>query len=233
MEERGRRRVESIGSRVLFAAVLCACGPALEDADSSEDAYPHFTVRGRLEDPSPLRYHIETGTHIETGDAPLGGESFRRAIERAMEPWSRTGLIEFSPAAAGDTPDLTFAWRRAAHGSCEPFGASTAIAHSGPVGRDTFVHFDAGRTWSEDGRRGESLFHAALHEIGLVLGLGHSAAPDAVMSEEYRSRGGSVGGPTSGSKRVTGIRAADMELFRSRCPDLLTSRPGPPGRSER
>ncbi len=90
-------------------------------------------------------------------------------------------MIEFSPAPAGDTPDLTFAWRRAAHGNCEPFGASTAIAHSGPVARGTFVHFDAGRRWSEDGLTGESLFHAALHEIGHVLGLGHSAAPDALL----------------------------------------------------
>ncbi|MBI4519568.1 MAG: matrixin family metalloprotease [Gemmatimonadetes bacterium] len=50
------------------------------------------------------------------------------------------------------------------------------------------------------------------HELGHALGLGHATVPDAVMSEEYRRAATSAAAPR--------IQPSDLELLRSRCPDL-------------
>ena len=87
------------------------------------------------------------------------------------------------------------------------------------------------RIYRFDGR--DDLRLVAAHELGHALGLGHTAAQDAVMSEASGWQRDSRGGRTRESRRVTGIQSADLELIRSRCPDLLTSRQRPPVRSER
>ena len=85
-------------------------------------------------------------------------------------------------AAPDDEADVTLGWRRGHHGACEPFGINTTVAHSGPVQPGTFIHFDADRQWQQDASAGGySLHGTAVHELGHVLGLGHSEAPDAVM----------------------------------------------------
>ena len=50
------------------------------------------------------------------------------------------------------------------------------------------------------------------HELGHALGLGHVAAPDAMMSAQFDL--------ASGSAEALGIRPIDVEALRSRCPHL-------------
>ena len=129
-----------------------------------------FTVRGRWDAASPLT------VRVDPQGSPLDGEAFRATVERALSEWEGIGPLAFRLEAAAEPADITFAWRRGAHDACEPFGISHARAHAGPVRPGTFVHFDADREWYAAG-----LHRVALHEIGHLLGLGHSEAAGSLL----------------------------------------------------
>lgn len=171
----------------IVAVALAGCGPQGEPSqpNGKQPAVPaagaiasHFAVRGRWPDPHALTYRIE-----DRG-APLAAEEWRKQVVRACATWTATGLVTLTAAPEGGKASVTLGWRRGHHGACEPFSKDSAVAHSGPVKPGTFVHFDAGRKWVGDAahdRDGYSVYGTALHELGHVLGLGHSSADDAIM----------------------------------------------------
>jgi len=153
------------GSCLLLALVACA---------REEPFQARFAVRGRWPGERVIAYRIEAA------GGTLAAPEFERALEAALAQWQATGCAAFHAARAGEEPALVFSWQRGAHGACLPFGADPGVAHAGPVGPGTFVHFDAGRAWGP----GLSLQQAALHEIGHVLGLDHSPDEADVMYPE-------------------------------------------------
>lgn len=165
--------------RVLAAALLVAAACS-EQATGSADTPVSFAVRGRQADPTGLRYAVESG------EGPLAAAEFAAAIDRAAATWNATGVVGLVRASEPGAADVILGWRRGRHGSCEPFGNTHAFAHSGPVATPTFVHFDAAREWNGASGKGLSLEAIALHELGHVLGLGHSEDPEAVMSSAPR-----------------------------------------------
>lgn len=175
-----RRRDLRVCASALLLLGLTSCGPETPDVPQKSAAVvtPHFTVRGRWQNPHDVTYRIE-----DRG-APVAVAAWREAVIRACEAWSATRLVTFVAAVDGAEADVTLGWRRGHHGACEPFSADSSVAHSGPVRAGTFVHFDGGRTWSvddADDQAGYSIYGAALHELGHILGLGHSIAADAIM----------------------------------------------------
>ncbi|MEE8143032.1 MAG: matrixin family metalloprotease, partial [Planctomycetota bacterium] len=122
---------------------------------------------------------------IDTVGAALDSATVVGTIREALEIWQLAG-IRFHPAQPGEAPDIMFAWRSTKHPDCPSNLAwDGGVAHSGPVQSGTFVHFNRDLGWSEHGPRGYGLLQSALHEIGHVLGLGHSLDPNAVMHGRY------------------------------------------------
>ncbi len=158
--------------------------------DASAPLFPPFTLRGRL-GAEELRWSV-----ADESDRPSGipGGALQRAAERAAELWNASGCAgtpRFLPAEPGATADVTVSWARGEHGSCTPFGYGSSVAHSGPVGRPTFVHLDSERTWhSEEAPRegSHSLPRTVAHEFGHLLGLDHVPDPRALMNGAHDAR---------------------------------------------
>ena len=104
-----------------------------------------FSVRGRWNGARELR------CRVEPGDGPVPPAACEAALREALETWRATGLVTYELGAPDAAANVVFAWQRGAHGDCTPFGVDPSVAHTGPVGPDTFVHFDAGRVWSAPG----------------------------------------------------------------------------------
>ncbi len=170
------RRRGPTGARRCAVAALALGAACTPRADAAPAVPADFTVRGRLAGPRTLTWRIDAER------APIAADAFARAVARAAAVWTATGVVDLRAASGGEPANVTLSFRRGHHGACEPFGPMADVAHTGPLGSDTFVHFDAGRQWSEHGGGGLSVFHTALHELGHVLGLGHAEAEAAVMS---------------------------------------------------
>lgn len=157
--------------RAALVAALCplvaSCGGAHPEPPLE---VPPFTVRGRWPEPLEVRYAIEPG------EGPLDAQRFRVGIERALRTWERASGARFVPVTPAEA-DLTLGWRRGRHGDCPSFGVDGSRAHTGGLGPPTFVHFDAERAWPD----ASTLAAAAVHELGHVLGLGHSPDPRAAL----------------------------------------------------
>jgi len=151
-------------------AALASCSPAPDEPEFPFQA--RFAVRGRWPGERELRLFVED----EPG--PLPNSELVRAVRAGLEFWSESGACTGALVATRAEANVVLGWRSGAHGDCVPFGADPSAAHAGPVGPGSFVHFDAGRTWHE----GElSLEHAAIHELGHVLGLDHGPDEESVM----------------------------------------------------
>ena len=161
----GAARHGTLALALLGLVPLAGCG--------AEPFQARFAVRGRWQGPR------DVAVRIDTDGGALTPRAFRSSVRQALEAWQATGCVSFHQARADEPGELVFAWARGDHGACVPFGSDPSVAHAGPPGPGTFVHFDAERAWDR-----AALQRAALHEIGHVLGLEHSDDEEAVMHPE-------------------------------------------------
>ena len=126
------------------------------------------------------------------GTADIAGDGERAAVRNAFSTWEDALCdVVFVEQESGET-DLEVGWFTGAHGDGSPFdGPGNVLAHAfypPPCGGSHAgeVHFDDAETWSLNGSGGTfDTETVALHEIGHLLGLGHSSVPSAVMFANY------------------------------------------------
>ncbi|KAL6994297.1 hypothetical protein U1Q18_012404 [Sarracenia purpurea var. burkii] len=123
-----------------------------------------------------------TQTHLTYGFPSNTNPSAVGAVARAFDKWASTTHFTFSQTQDYQNANMKISFHRLDHGDGHPFdGPGGTLAHAwAPT--DGRFHYDADESWSVGAVPGSfDLETVALHEIGHLLGLGHSSIPDAIM----------------------------------------------------
>ncbi|PQM32862.1 metalloendoproteinase 3-MMP [Prunus yedoensis var. nudiflora] len=126
-------------------------------------------------------------------------------VSSAFQTWAANTHFTFSEVQSNQNPDLTVSFHRGDHGDAAPFdGPGGTIAHAFAPTNGRF-HYDADERFSVGALSGAyDLETVALHEIGHLLGLGHSSVQGAIM---FPSIGSGVTQQSLHGDDIQGIKA--------------------------
>ncbi|MBA0559826.1 hypothetical protein Golob_016770 [Gossypium lobatum] len=111
----------------------------------------------------------------------ISDQQFRPITTSALNKWAAVSSFTFREA---NPSDIVMGFHRRSHGDNFPFdGPGNVLAHAFAP-RDGRLHYDADENWSTSNAIQQNQFDlesVAIHEIGHILGLGHSEDPNAIM----------------------------------------------------
>lgn len=121
-------------------------------------------------------------THLTFAFLPNTPTRARSPVAEAFAEWAAATHFQFTQTQDHTTADMTIAFHRRNHGDGAPFdGPGGTIAHAFAPTRGWF-HYDADEQYAVGAVQGAfDLKTVAIHEIGHLLGLGHSQVPEAIM----------------------------------------------------